>query len=303
MSGLENILILGSKGFLGSYLADSFKSESNIFTCFKDFKGDLVLDRNGQVIGKFENTPGSFIKITSEVTPKCIFNAIGLIDSSVCEKNQDLAFTINAEIPLALAKASKKYDSRLIHFSTDAVFGQSGSQFSEFDKPLPSSVYGASKLNGEDFIRQYSENHVIIRTNFVGYHSEKRTLFNFFYDNFIQSLPVNGYRNVIFNPTYIVDLAKGSKDISNSEHTGTVHFVGGEAISKFTYGSRILDMLDLPKSLLTEQFFIAENDEGKRKLDLTLKSNVLESLYRSRFDINSGISDSILRAKVDANES
>jgi dTDP-4-dehydrorhamnose reductase len=303
MSGLENILILGSKGFLGSYLADSFKSESNIYTCFKDFKGDLVLEQNGQVVGTFENTPGSFIKITSEIMPKCIFNAIGLIDSFICEKNQELAFNVNAEIPFALAKASTKYGSRLIHFSTDAVFGQSGSQFSELDKPLPSSVYGASKFKGEDFIRQFSENHVIIRTNFVGYHSKKRTLFNFFYNSFINSLPAFGYSNVIFNPTYILDVTEGSKDISNSEYIGTVHLVGGEVVSKFTYGSKILEMLDLPTGLLKEQFFLAENDEGKRKLDLTLKSDVLESLYRPRFDINSGISDSILKAKVNANES
>jgi dTDP-4-dehydrorhamnose reductase len=303
MSGLENILVLGSKGFLGSYLADSFNNQSNIYTCFKDFRGDLALELNGQVIGTFENTPGSFIKITSEIMPKYIFNAIGLIDSSICEENQELAFNVNADIPLALAKASSKYGSRLIHYSTDAVFGQSGSQFSELDKPLPSSVYGASKLKGEDLIRKFSENHVIIRSNFVGYHSKKRTLFNFFYNNFINSSPAFGYSNVIFNPTYVLDVTAGSKDISNSDYIGTVHLVGGEVVSKFTYGSKILEMLDLPKGLLKEQFFLAENDEGKRKLDLTLKSDVLESLYRPRFDINSGISDSILKAKVDVNES
>jgi hypothetical protein len=98
-------------------------------------------------------------------------------------------------------------------------------------------------------------------------------------------------------------VTEGSKDISNSEYIGTVHLVGGEVVSKFTYGSKILEMLDLPTGLLKEQFFLAENDEGKRKLDLTLKSDVLESLYRPRFDINSGISDSILKAKVNANES
>ncbi|UZE24107.1 dTDP-4-dehydrorhamnose reductase [Pseudomonas sp. B21-056] len=106
--------------------------------------------------------------------PNLIINAAAHTAVDQAENEPELAFAINAAAPGILAQAANELGIPLIHYSTDYVFdGSKPGPYTEDDTPNPLSVYGRSKLAGEDAIRQAGGQHLILRTSWV-YSTEGR---------------------------------------------------------------------------------------------------------------------------------
>jgi dTDP-4-dehydrorhamnose reductase len=100
--------------------------------------------------------------------PDLIINAAAHTAVDQAESEPELAFAINATAPGILALAANELGVPLIHYSTDYVFdGRKPAPYTEEDTPNPLSVYGRSKLAGEDAIRQAGGQHLILRTSWV----------------------------------------------------------------------------------------------------------------------------------------
>lgn len=100
--------------------------------------------------------------------PDLLINAAAHTAVDQAEQEQALAFAINAEAPGAMAVACAELGIPLIHYSTDYVFdGRKTGPYSEDDIPNPLSVYGASKLAGEQAIADSGCDHLILRTSWV----------------------------------------------------------------------------------------------------------------------------------------
>lgn len=103
-----------------------------------------------------------------DIAPDVIVNPAAYTAVDRAEDERDLAFLVNAEAPRALAEWSARRRIPLLHFSTDYVYSGSGNTpWKESDKTGPLSVYGASKLAGEDAIRQVAGPHLVLRTSWV----------------------------------------------------------------------------------------------------------------------------------------
>jgi dTDP-4-dehydrorhamnose reductase len=84
------------------------------------------------------------------------------------ESEPELARTLNATAPGVLAEEAARLGAWLVHYSTDYVFDGSGSRpWVETDTPAPLSVYGRTKLEGEQLIQQSGAQHLILRTSWV----------------------------------------------------------------------------------------------------------------------------------------
>ena len=95
-------------------------------------------------------------------------------DVDGAETNVPLAYAVNALGPRNLAVVARAHDIPLVHVSTDYVFdGRSSVPYHEFDRPNPLSVYGASKLAGEEAIRSLHRRHFIVRAAWL-YHTVGR---------------------------------------------------------------------------------------------------------------------------------
>ncbi|QWF70821.1 dTDP-4-dehydrorhamnose reductase [Methylomonas paludis] len=115
----------------------------------------------------FTNPEGIAQTIRS-IAPDVIVNAAAYTAVDKAETEPALARIINSQTPGILAHEAKNLDAWLIHYSTDYVFDGSGEQaWQETDLTKPLSVYGASKLAGEDAIRATYCKHLIFRTSWV----------------------------------------------------------------------------------------------------------------------------------------
>ncbi|WLS12062.1 dTDP-4-dehydrorhamnose reductase (plasmid) [Shinella sumterensis] len=112
--------------------------------------------------------PASIRRILSEVKPDAIVSAAAYTAVDKAESEPELAFTVNARGPAALAEIAAKIDVPVVHLSTDYVFpGDKDGIYLETDATGPVSVYGTSKLAGEEAIAAATHNHVILRTAWV----------------------------------------------------------------------------------------------------------------------------------------
>ena len=102
------------------------------------------------------------------IRPDLIINPAAYTAVDKAETEPDLAYVINAIAPQILAEEAAKIDAALMHFSTDYVYdGSKISDYIETDTVNPLSIYGKSKLAGEDAIRAVGLPHLILRTSWV----------------------------------------------------------------------------------------------------------------------------------------
>lgn len=106
--------------------------------------------------------------MVTRLAPQVVLNTAAYTDVDGAEREPDIARAINAEAPLALARAARRARSAFIHFSTDYVFdGALRRPYTENDSPNPINVYGETKLEGERAIQAEGGSCLVLRTSWV----------------------------------------------------------------------------------------------------------------------------------------
>ncbi len=105
------------------------------------------------------------LELVREVKPYAIINCAAHTGVDACEDELDKAYRINAIGPKNLSIASSETGAKMIHISTDYVFdGNTDKPYFEFDRPNPQGVYGATKLAGENMVKDFARRYFILRT-------------------------------------------------------------------------------------------------------------------------------------------
>jgi len=158
------ILLLGANGQVGTNLRRSLAPLGEL----------IVATRNGQLldgasceVADFDE-PDSLHELVERIAPGIVVNAAAYTAVDRAEEDVEATFRANAQAPASLAEACAKRDALLVHYSTDYVFDGRGSRpYREDDATSPLGVYGASKLAGEDAIRDSGTRYMIFRTAWV----------------------------------------------------------------------------------------------------------------------------------------
>ena len=153
------ILLLGKNGQVGWELQRSLAPLGEVVALDFDSAGPLKADFS---------VPESLAATLRAVAPNIIVNAAAHTAVDKAEAEPDLARMLNATAPAVLAREAKALGAWLLHYSTDYVFDGSGAVPWVEDSPTgPLSVYGTTKLEGENAIRASGCRHLILRTSWV----------------------------------------------------------------------------------------------------------------------------------------
>ena len=162
------------------------------------------------------------IAFVEKEKPYAIVNCAAYTAVDACEVNVELAYKINAIGPRNLAIAAEKSGARLVHVSTDYVFGGDGDRpYTEFDAPAPKSMYGNTKLAGEEFVKSFSKHYFIVRTAWL-YGDGK---------NFLRTMlrlseshdEITVVDDQLGSPTSAADLARAIVSLLPTESYGIYH--------------------------------------------------------------------------------
>ena len=150
------IFLTGSTGQVGT----AIKNRLNKIEQYKV----LSLERNECDLSKTDNLKRSINKYK----PDLIINAAAYTKVDQAEDDIDLAYLINSKAVRILSESAKDLDIPLIHFSTDYVFdGSKKGKYNEKDNPNPIGIYGKSKFDGENAIREIDGYFYIFRVSWI----------------------------------------------------------------------------------------------------------------------------------------
>ena len=190
------ILVTGSNGQLGSEMVALQPQETHHQWFNLDINELDITDKNAVEQFVVNN------KIDG------IINCAAYTNVDKAEEDVALCYKVNRDAPQYLAQAIEKVGGFIIHISTDYVFdGTNNIPYTEQDKPNPVTIYGKSKIEGEQYVCESCKQHIIIRTAWV---------YSSYGKNFVKTMIKLGKEKpnlgVIFDqvgsPTYARDLAK-----------------------------------------------------------------------------------------------
>ena len=195
--------------------------------------------------------------------PNVIINTAAYVRVDDCETKQDKAFLVNALGARNVAVVAQELGAKLVHISTDYVFGGLGETsmvshksggdkprpYTEFDTPIPLSIYGKSKLAGENLIRHFCLRHFIIRTSGlfgIAGASGKG-------GNFVETMlklarereKLKVVDDQILSPTYTKDLAQKIVQLISTQYYGIFHITNKGYCSWYSFAGEILKQAGL----------------------------------------------------------
>lgn len=221
------ILVTGANGQLGQDLVKRLENKHEVFGLGRD-QLDIINENQ-------------CCKVISNLRPDAIIHTAAYTAVDQAEKEEDLAYRINAFGTRNLAVAAEKIGTKLCYISTDYVFdGNASMPYREYDTTNPQNIYGKSKRAGERLVETISSRYFIVRTSWV---------YGLNGDNFVKTMlrlaqhsdKLRVVNDQIGSPTYTVDLARFLEQLVQTERFGVYHATNSGICSWFDFACTIFE--------------------------------------------------------------
>lgn len=204
--------------------------------------------------------------------PTVIVNAAAITDVDGCEDRPEIADEINHVGAANVAKAAGALGTRVIHVSTDLVFdGALKRKYAEDDPPAPLSVYGRSKLLGEEAVRAAAPGSTILRSSWF-FGSGEEAFPGRFLARIEEGSPLGLVADRWGSPTYIPDLAEAITRLIEIPFDGVLHFTNaGDMTTRYHLVFKAASMLKLDTTSLRPLSHMSwKGDRAPRPLNSAL---------------------------------
>ena len=284
---MVKVLVTGGRGQLAKCIKMASKRRADLNISFEDSSLFDITNSSQMRVYLSKNKGFEFL-----------INCAAYTNVDLAEKNKDKAYQVNAEGAEKLAKLCKEFNIKLVHISTDFVFDGSNTRpYKETDVPNPSSVYGASKLQGEKNIMERLSSYFIIRTSW---------LYSEFGSNFVKTIlrladtqkEIKVVSDQIGSPTNAHDLADGLLEIIsiNSTNFGTYHFSNTGETSWYGFAKEVFRICNVSADLRPisssayaslanrPKYSVLDTKKGKKTFNINLDYWV-DSLKKVNFNL------------------
>ena len=240
---MKKILITGASGLLGKALKTLFKSNYDIIPTSKNYDNyqkNYFLDITNPILIR---------DIVSATSPDIIINLAALTNVDLCEERPDLAFSVNFA---GLQNIVEIFNGPIIQLSTDYVFDGKAGQYNENSSVNPINVYGRTKLEAENFLKENSKDSLIIRTNVLyDYVSESPASFlNWVVKSLQDDKKINVVDDQWNNPTWTNSIAIAIDKAIKFELNGLIHWGDNDYLSRYDFAIKIAEIFQLNKKLI-----------------------------------------------------
>ncbi len=230
----RKVVVTGAQGQLGQALQEAFVEHEVV-----------SLDITDLDISQLEPVR----KTLEHIRPDIVINAAAFTQVDQAENDQESAYRGNALGPRNLARATEEMGIPLVHFSTDYVFDGSQSRpYHEFDRTNPRSVYGQSKLAGEEEVQKNNPRNYIIRTAWL-YHVVGKN-FPLTMLRLANQEQVRVVSDQFGSPTYAPHLAKAVSCLIETESYGTFHLAGSGGTSWYDFTQALYQASDIQTAVV-----------------------------------------------------
>lgn len=202
-------------------------------------------------------------EILTGLRPDAVINTAAYHRVDDCEDHESRAFETNAVAVRNLGRICNDLDALLVHVSTDYVFGGDGdrtSPYTEEDLPSPLNVYGASKLAGENLLREECRRHLIVRTSGLYGLAGDRNFVAIMLGLAGRSRTIRVVDDQRLGPTFTAHLARKMVQLLAAKAQGTVHVTNRGECTWYELARRLFELAGLTSDLvpITSQEFGAK---------------------------------------------
>tara|TARA_Y100000310_G_scaffold333621_1_gene411551 strand:+ start:8881 stop:9795 length:915 start_codon:yes stop_codon:yes gene_type:complete len=245
----KKLLIIGGTGLVGSTIIKYATKDYKIFATenntpivnpnVSSIKLDLLTDRK-RVIDYIE-----------KIKPSAVIHTVAFPSVDFCETNHELTDLLHVKITKEISEICNTINSKLIYFSTDAVFdGKKSEKYSELDTPNPLSYYGKTKLEAEKIILNNNNNNLILRSTVIyGWHNRSRFT-NWVLKNLKSKKTVNAFIDQFNTPTLVDDLARSMFKIIENDISGIFHASGKSCLNRLEFAQKLASKFELDQNLI-----------------------------------------------------
>jgi dTDP-4-dehydrorhamnose reductase len=225
------VMVVGSRGMLGTDLMEALASHHLLGLDLPEMD---ITDARQCLEG------------VMAFRPDVIVDAAAMTNVDSCESHEEEALRVNGQGTGNLAAAAGTAGALMVYYSTDYIFdGTKTDGYQEEDAPNPLSVYGKSKLRGEEFVRSLCTEHLILRTSWLFGRNGK---------NFIRTIvgiarqgqPLRVVDDQRGSPTYTRDLAARTLAMVAAGCSGTYHVTNSGSCSWYELALRSVEWAAVP---------------------------------------------------------
>jgi len=267
-------LITGATGFLGANLGAHLRHYTTTVSVTRSGASPAIFHE--AVTGDLEN-PRALAERIKDARPSVVVHAAALASHEACESDPERAMRVNADATGVLAQAAEDIGARFVFISTDAVFDGNRGRYMESDPPNPTSVYGRTKLKGEQRAANATDA-LIVRTNFFGWSpSGSRSILEFFVNELSAGRRVRGFTDFTTTSAYAPALAEAIEGLVACRATGLFHVTSPDALTKYEFGVTVAEEFGLDTQLITpSRADIHPPRNGDISLDVSKVESVLQ---------------------------
>lgn len=266
---MSRVLVIGAGGQVGGALVSRLGGRG--VGCWRrPPAGGLALDLA-------RPAEAAAVVATARADVVCI--AAGFTHVDGCEDDPDRADRVNRAGPAAVAGAARAAGARTVYLSTEYVFDGRNGPYDEEGAPNPRSVYGRSKLAGEEAVRAADPEALVVRTTVVWgpEEGEKNTAYQLIY-RLGAGEPMRVPSDQVTTPTYNDDLAAAVIALLDAGVSGVVNVVGPELIDRATFARRLAAALGYDPDLVEPVVTAELGQRAERPLRAGLRVDRLRSL-------------------------
>lgn len=262
------ILITGSNGLLGQKLVHLLKEKHNVIATSL---GSCLISNQSDFIYQILDITDEYNigKIFNMYKPKYVINTAAMTNVDACEDYKNLCDDINVKAVNYLSTACEKYNSHLIHISTDFIFDGKNGPYDEDDEANPLSYYGLSKLKSEQVLQKSNCKWAILRTILLygtAENLERNNIVLWARKALKDSQELNIIDDQFRSPTLAEDLAQACYLVIEKEAIGVYNASGKDIMSIYEMVERMADFYKCDKSQINRISSTNLNQKAKRPL-------------------------------------
>lgn len=221
-------LVVGADGLLGGHLTCRLERRFPATSSTTRFELDLT-------------DPFHAEAVIERLEPNVVINCAAWSDVDGCEREPERAMAVNRDGPAALARACAALGARLIQISTDYVFdGEKEGEYLEEDATGAVNAYGRSKEEGEKAVLEAAPDALVLRVSFLFGPGRPTWVDRIARVAGPEAEPVRAVEGWAVKPTYVVDLGGAIEDLLGLEASGTLHYAGGPALTRYEFARQVM---------------------------------------------------------------
>jgi dTDP-4-dehydrorhamnose reductase len=274
------LLITGASGLVGARLSEA---ASHVGHEVIETYDQHEIDKSNAFRVDIKNRK-AMERIMKKTSPDATIHLASITDVDLCEREPELANSVNANATRILAEECLNTGSHFVYVSTDYVFDGRQGNYTEQDQPNPINTYGLSKLRGEEATHEASATFCVARTSVVyGWGRRSRPNFgSWTYSELKAGRPIRVVEAQYCSPTLNSQLAVMLLEVAEKQLAGIIHLAGASRLSRYQFALEMADEFHLDKKLIIPTNAKSSSWVAERPLDSSLNVEKAQKLLSNK---------------------